>query len=42
MRRFEGRVLLATGGGSGLGEATARRFSREVALVAVADHGATS
>jgi 3-oxoacyl-[acyl-carrier protein] reductase len=37
-RRFEGRVLFATGGGSGLGAATARRFAEEGGRVAVADH----
>jgi NAD(P)-dependent dehydrogenase (short-subunit alcohol dehydrogenase family) len=35
--RFSGRVLFATGGGSGLGAATARRFAAEGGRVAVVD-----
>jgi NAD(P)-dependent dehydrogenase (short-subunit alcohol dehydrogenase family) len=35
--RFTGKVLFATGGGSGLGEATARRFVAEGGRVAVVD-----
>lgn len=35
--RFEGKVLLATGGGSGLAAATARRFAAEGGRVAVLD-----
>jgi len=35
--RFEGKVLLATGAGSGLAAATARRFAREGGTVAVVD-----
>jgi NAD(P)-dependent dehydrogenase (short-subunit alcohol dehydrogenase family) len=35
--RFAGKVLFVTGGGSGLGEATARRFAAEGAAVAVLD-----
>jgi NAD(P)-dependent dehydrogenase (short-subunit alcohol dehydrogenase family) len=35
--RFEGRVLLATGGGSGLGEAVARRFTADGGRVAIVD-----
>ncbi len=35
--RFEGRVLFATGGGSGLAAATAKRFASEGGLVAVVD-----
>jgi NAD(P)-dependent dehydrogenase (short-subunit alcohol dehydrogenase family) len=35
--RFQGRVLLATGAGSGIAEATARRFAAEGGRVAVLD-----
>ena len=35
--RFEGKVLLATGGGSGLAAAVARRFTREGGRVALLD-----
>ncbi len=35
--RFEGRVLFATGGGSGLSEAVSRRFAAEGGRVAVVD-----
>ena len=33
MRRFEGKVVVVTGAGSGIGEGTARRFSAEGATV---------
>lgn len=36
MKRFERRVVVITGGGSGIGLATARRFHDEGALVAIA------
>src|SRR3954468_23280494 len=37
MTRFAGKALFVTGGGSGLGAATARRFAAEGGAVAVAD-----
>ena len=35
--RFSGKVLLATGGGSGIGAAAARQFAAEGGRVAVLD-----
>ena len=37
MKRFEGKVVIVTGAASGIGEATARRFSSEGASVALVD-----
>lgn len=37
MKRLEGRVATITGGGSGLGKATAIRFASEGAHVVIAD-----
>ena len=37
MGRFDGKVLFATGGGSGIGAATCRRFAAEGGTVAVVD-----
>ncbi|MES2101293.1 MAG: 2-hydroxycyclohexanecarboxyl-CoA dehydrogenase [Pseudomonadota bacterium] len=37
MRRFEGRTVVVTGGGGGIGGATCRRFATEGARVAVFD-----
>ncbi len=37
MRRFEGKTVIVTGGGGGIGGATCRRFASEGAAVAVFD-----
>ncbi|WP_280382006.1 3-oxoacyl-ACP reductase [Nocardia wallacei] len=42
MQRLQDRVAVVTGGGSGIGLATARRFAQEGAKVVVADIDATS
>jgi NAD(P)-dependent dehydrogenase (short-subunit alcohol dehydrogenase family) len=42
MKRFEGKVAIVTGGGSGIGRATCLRFAEEGAAVAVAEIDETS
>jgi meso-butanediol dehydrogenase/(S,S)-butanediol dehydrogenase/diacetyl reductase len=42
MHRFKGKTVIVTGAGSGMGEATARRFSEEGANVVLADRDADS
>jgi len=37
MKRFDGRVILVTGAGSGIGAATVRRLVEEGASIAAAD-----
>jgi meso-butanediol dehydrogenase / (S,S)-butanediol dehydrogenase / diacetyl reductase len=37
MERFKGKTVIVTGAASGIGEATARRFSSEGANVALVD-----
>jgi meso-butanediol dehydrogenase/(S,S)-butanediol dehydrogenase/diacetyl reductase len=41
MKRFEGKIVIVTGAASGIGEATARRFSSEGACVALMDRNET-
>ncbi|WP_433691544.1 SDR family NAD(P)-dependent oxidoreductase [Herbaspirillum seropedicae] len=42
LQRFEGKVVIVTGAASGIGEATARRFSDEGARVLLADRDAAA
>jgi meso-butanediol dehydrogenase/(S,S)-butanediol dehydrogenase/diacetyl reductase len=41
MARFNNKIAIVTGGGSGIGAATARRFAREGAAVVIADLSGT-
>ena len=41
-RRFEGKTILITGAGSGIGRAAAMRFAGEGAQVVIADYNGTA